>query len=327
MNAPGPDWYPIRIFRENARWLVDWCRFDGIVFDDPFFHESVQRALDRPFNRALRRVTPLDEPAAPTSVEATPLAPNGFVFHLSRCGSTLVSQAFAALSQCIAISEAGAIDEILRAERHDANADEEWRIARLREVIALFGRRRRGDERAFVVKLDAWHVHDLALIERAFPGVPWVFVMREPAEVMVSHAQRPGWIMSAVNAPTLLHLMPADAMRIPRADYHARALARMCDAVLAHESDRGVLVDYDELPEAIVERIAPAFSIDLSAEDRASIERACALDVKNRGQRFTPDVEAKRAAVDDAIASAANRYVNASYRLLRERAVATGCSA
>ena len=42
------------------------------------------------------------------------LAPSLFLFHVSRCGSTLISQMLAALPQNVVISEAGPMDAILR---------------------------------------------------------------------------------------------------------------------------------------------------------------------------------------------------------------------
>ena len=40
--------------------------------------------------------------------------------------------------------------------------------------------------------MDAWQIHSLPLIRAAFPDTPWVFVYRDPLEVMVSQLARPG---------------------------------------------------------------------------------------------------------------------------------------
>ncbi len=56
--------------------------------------------------------------------------------------------------------------------------------------------------------------------------------------------------------PALLGLDPAEAFCLPREQYHTRALARICEALLEHRGPRGELCDYTELPGAVRERIA-----------------------------------------------------------------------
>ena len=67
-----------------------------------------------PFNLLFPRRTPV-EVLTRWREERPGLAPTGFVFHLSRCGSTLVSQMLAALPQNVVLSEAGPINDALRA--------------------------------------------------------------------------------------------------------------------------------------------------------------------------------------------------------------------
>jgi hypothetical protein len=58
-------------------------------------------------------------------------------------------------------------------------------------MVAALGQARAGESRLFL-KLDCWHVRDLPLFRRAFPDTPWVFLYREPVEVLVSHLRRRG---------------------------------------------------------------------------------------------------------------------------------------
>ena len=45
-------------------------------------------------------------------------------------------------------------------------------------VVAALGQPQHPEERALFLKLDAWHTLELPLLQRAFPGVPWVFLYR-----------------------------------------------------------------------------------------------------------------------------------------------------
>ena len=82
-------WTPIRLGLQPPEPVLDWCDLRGNRFEEPFFDQSVQRwtngAAARPVVRTgLQELVALDgEPS---------LDPAGFIFHLSRCGSTLVSR-------------------------------------------------------------------------------------------------------------------------------------------------------------------------------------------------------------------------------------------
>jgi hypothetical protein len=125
-------------------------------------------------------------------------APDGLVFHMSRCGSTLVAQMFAALPDSMVVSEPPPLDDVLQISLL-GGAD--TAIAALRAMSAAFGRR---GGRPFVLKLDAWHALALPLFRRAFPDTPWVFLYRDPVEVLVSHMRQRG-----------SQMLPRSAMLLP----------------------------------------------------------------------------------------------------------------
>ena len=62
----------------------------------------------------------------------------------------------------------------------------EQRIEWLRGVVSALGQPRLGTEKHLFIKFDAWKVLDLPLIRRAFPAVPWIFLYRDPVEVLTS---------------------------------------------------------------------------------------------------------------------------------------------
>jgi hypothetical protein len=194
---------------------------------------------------------------------------------------------------------------------------DEQRMRRLRAIVGALSRRRYPREQRCIVKFDAWHTRDLPLIQRAFPDVPTIFVYRDPLEILVSHQHRFGWIMAAANAPTLLGVSVAESARIPRAEYHARVLARIYEWLLEHH-DRGALVHYDELPEAIWDRVAPLFGIRLGADERALMRKAASRDAKRSGQPFVDDRTAKRRDVDEPTRAAAERWLMPAYERIEK---------
>jgi len=124
-----------------------------------------------PFNLAFARRTPLAA-LERLAREEPGLVPNGLIFHMSRCGSTLIAQMLARLEATIVVSEAQPFEALLRA--HHLGGDEsdgDVTVRRLRALAAVLGRPRRGELRLFI-KLHAGHVLDLPLFERAFPATP-----------------------------------------------------------------------------------------------------------------------------------------------------------
>src|SRR5206468_1319466 len=97
----------------------------------------VRRSLFKS-RQAVSYTTPIDK-LAEWLQEHPGLRPNGFIFHVSRCGSTLVSQMLAALAQNVVISEAPPIDAVVRAchVRPDLSLDQhaQW----LRWMIEALG--------------------------------------------------------------------------------------------------------------------------------------------------------------------------------------------
>jgi hypothetical protein len=78
-------------------------------------------------------------------------------------------------------------------------------------------------------------------------------------------------------------------------DHCARVLARICEAILQHRSDRSaLLINYRELPQAVWTTIMPHFGVHCSVRDRAVMAEAARYDAKTPSLEFTPDSEAKQ---------------------------------
>jgi hypothetical protein len=289
-------WAPARVRGTPTGAIVNWRWVGDLRFDDPFFEESLTRAIRRPFALLFGIDTPLEALREAGGSEA--LTPSGLIFHMSRCGSTLVSQMAAAHPGVLTISEAAAIEGILRTRR--AGVPDQTVVEWLRWTVAALGRPRHG-ERSYVLKLDSWSTLDLDLFERAFPDTPWVFLYRDPTEVLASHLRHAGpQVIPGVLPPEVLGLAPASLAEMTLEEYAALALARIASAGLANAgSTRGLLVDYRELPDAVFTRILPHFGIDLAPDERAALEAAASRDAKNPAIAFEPDAEAKQRELTD----------------------------
>lgn len=302
-------WTPIRLTWDGDRSVIDWCQTEGIAFDDPFFSQTVDRCLSHPFRLLFRQETGLD--ALCRAVEARPgLAPAGFVFHMSRCGSTLVAQLLGAPAQHLVVSEAAPLEAVLAGPEH------EEKLRWFRSMVGALGQPRDDWQRRLFVKFDAWSVLDLPVVRLAFPGVPWLFLYRNPVEVLVSHGRRPG-------AHVLRGALPGDrftsAPDLSPVEYAARVLASICEAALAHRDDPlATFVDYADLPGFVTSDLARAWSLVIDDDGRDRMTAAALADAKNPCLPFEPDSSAKQGAATDEIRAAVDRWLVPLHARLRQ---------
>jgi hypothetical protein len=310
---PPRDWLPIAVAAEAGSIAVDWARFGPEPLRGSFYEMDIRRALWLPFNRAFRYRTGLaDLIARAETLDSR--TPDGFIFHMSRCGSTLVAQMLAALSDSIVIAEAPPIDAIVQFGR---NLPEDDAIGPLRAMVAALGRQRSGRERRYIVKLDCWHTLALPLFRRAFPRVPWLFLYRDPAEVLVSQMRQRGMQMVPQFLPPGFYGIDAADVGALDEDYCARVLAAVCQATLDHRRlGGGLFLNYRDLPGAVGTTILPHFGLSCSDDELATMQHRAVANAKSPGVTFTPDAESKRQAATNAIRSAADRHLGEIYACL-----------
>jgi hypothetical protein len=306
---PPSDWLPVAVTPTPGAISVDWARFGVEPLREPFFEEALRRALSLPFNRAFRYRTGLHDLVAQAETMES-VAPAGFIFHMSRCGSTLVAQMLASLADSVVISEAPPLDAVVQLGR---NLPQDYAVRALRAMVSAFGRKRSGRERRYVVKLDCWHTLALPLFRRAFPNVPWVFLYRDPVEVLVSQMRQRGMQMVPQYLPPRFYGI-ADVDATMDEDYCARVLGVICRAVLDHEPMRGgLLLNYRKLPEAVTTAILPHFGIVCGDDERQAMRQTAERDAKSPNLPFAGDTQIKQRAATPKICDAAARHLHDVY--------------
>ncbi|WP_454865245.1 sulfotransferase family protein [Pseudomonas rhizophila] len=305
LNLDG--WLPIRVWQGAGQWRVDWCWFGEARLSQPFFGDAVEHALRLPFNQAFRRQTALS--ALDQWRQQSPgLPPSAFIFHASRCGSTLISQMLAQLDDHIVISEPPPLDTLLRSDMVHAD----HRVA-LRGLMSAYGQRRRGMEQRLVIKLDAWNIGELALLRECFPDTPWLFVYRDPLEIAVSHWRRPGMHMvpGMIGTSVLDDGLPFGGQE----DFIARRLGRLLQAGLEHCHEfAGLAVNYAELPDAMAGRLAVFFG--LNDAQRRQVFAMTGQHAKQPGQAFAGDSEDKRREASSRLRDQVMHWAQGSYEAL-----------
>ena len=307
---PSDDWLPVHVIPGNGGPDVQWAFFGARRLTEPFFESSVRWALTRPIGRLLSLYTPLN-----VLIQNPPAdlpQPDGFIFHMSRCGSTLVAQMLAAVERNIVVSEAPPLDTGLLLARQ-APGDLSLRI--LRALVGALGRKRRADRRYFV-KLDSWHTLALPLMRRAFPAVPWVFLYRDPVEVLVSQARMRGLQTVAGALPAGLYEFEGDA-EMDGEEYCARVLGQTCAAAVENVAlGGGLLVNYRDLPDAVTAQILPHFGVHPEQAELSRMAEAAKYDAKLPSFEFHGDAKDKQREASAALRALAQEHLAGPYDTL-----------
>jgi hypothetical protein len=250
------------------------------------------------------------------------IKPAGFIFHTSRCGSTLACRTLGALDRNLTLSEPWALEVVLRAHLRVAGITEQMRLDWLSWIVSALAQPRPGVDRLFI-KFDAWGIAELPAIQRVFPDTPWIFLYRDPLEILVSQVLRPStWGFPGVLHPALTNIPPEEASKMDPEEYCARVLARVCDFGIFHATRRrGLLVNYDEMPSAMWSRVATHFGLNFDSGEIAKMKDAALFDAKHPRVKFEADGEDKRALASERLRELAARWIEPMYyRLEQERA-------
>jgi hypothetical protein len=318
-------WIPARVFWRDSRPMVDWVHLGTRRFTEPFFSQTIQPCLWRPADMLFRHQTPLEE-LGETAGTRPSVRPTGFIFHMSRCGSTLTSQMLAALPSNIVLSEVEAIDNLLSTRFKHPQITEDQQVQWLRWLVGVLGWQRSSVEKNLFIKFDSWHILFLPLIERAFPGVPWIFQYREPVEVMASAQRIPGQQMvPGMMNPGVFGWDLATAMQMSIPEYTVRVLAKFCEAALFQtQAGGGKLLNYTQMPTAAWPALMEHWRVNFSAEENRLMLAAARMNAKHPQEPFVPDSQAKRAALSPELRLLTQRWLDGLYQQLEARRLVQG---
>lgn len=312
-------WVPFRLYWQGAEPGVEWFYLGARRFSEPFFEGTANFEVQTPFNSLFRFRTPIG--ALGEWHEASPgLKPAGFIFHLSRCGSTLITQMLASLPQNVVVSEAGVLDRMLRSHERAPEVPMAQRAAWLQWLVSALGQRRTGLERHLFIKFDPRNIADLPLVRLAFPDVPWIFVYRNPVEVMVSNLRAASPLVTrGILGPDFLNFDVSMVDGMADDEYAARVLGRIAETAARQVTGaRGKLVEYRQLPEIVRGDLRRHFEMELTPEDMERLKQAAGLDAKHPTRRFESDTEAKQREAGGRIRMLAERWMAPQYAKLEE---------
>jgi hypothetical protein len=120
----GENWIPYKLVTGNGQVQCHWLNTEDNKFTEPFFDETILKCKSvnsRYFTLSSVSDLLMMEEWGQSLNTAEPAA---FIFHISRCGSTLVSQMLATSEENIVLAEVPFFDDLLRLRYKDDSFDE-----------------------------------------------------------------------------------------------------------------------------------------------------------------------------------------------------------
>jgi hypothetical protein len=306
-NGQG-DWLPARAALHASGLYFALRDIGPAELHDPFMQETIARVSTA---EEFVQILPQDLGRAAPST-----APVGLVFHLARCGSTLVSQLLKQRDGLVVYAEPPPVNEILRPPQPWPRRE---LVAALRSLGDAFARHARGP---YVLKCTSWNTLYCDLIAEAFPGTPWVLCLRDPVEVCVSLLQRPpGWFLGTDEmSRRFAALADPEGRATSNDELVARMYAAFCESALRLDPRRGRLVEYRSLPADVWQGIAPHFGLAVGDAARERMARTATRPAKapvGAATPFVDDTVAKQSAAGETLRAAIDAHARPALEQLR----------
>jgi hypothetical protein len=274
---PLAGWIPWKVVDPGP--ALAWLPLDGEPFHEPFFQESLLRLKARGpvFMRTWTSPELLDADLA--GLER--LEPALLVFHVSRCGSTLLTQMLGLDPANVVLSEPPLLDHLLR----------QGQDGRVQPLLTLLGQKRFPESTRLILKLDSWHLAFHGRLRALFPDIPFVLLYREPARIISSQRKARGMhALPGVLEPSIFgfrHEQLPPPEQFPDGwSYLDAYLERVLDRYfewmegIARRDGNSLLLDFEEGPGACYQRTLSFANLDPGEAIRAAAVERCAFHGK-----------------------------------------------
>ena len=189
-------WLPYRY--QPKRQLINWLIPFGHA-TEPFQDEYISRCRQHLINQILQPCT-TPEFALQQAEKLEEVKPAGFIFHLSRCGSTLISGCLSELESTCIFSESPLLTEMLLDNKLSLVQQKLFLRSFINLKAAAFSNRPH-----MIIKWNAWDIFRWEIIRELYPQVPVIFLVRDPVEILASHQRSAGRHMAGDISLTNLH--------------------------------------------------------------------------------------------------------------------------
>lgn len=263
---PIANWIPIKLIEKEKKIYFEWLYVSDKKFAEPFFDETIAKCKSHPNNSSRFKILSTVQNLIDWSNELVFVELKSLVFHVSRCGSTMLSQSLATSSENILVSEAPLIDQVLRSGSFSLQK----KAAILKSILTLLGQKRFPEQKNLIIKLDAWNIFEVDFLRSIFPNVPFALLYRDPGEVLRSHQKMMGMHMVPhLIPPAVFGITSREIQQVSFQQYGALVLAKYFQCFIDfYVTDKNVVIlNYNDGMKNVVERFLSLIAVDYSNDE------------------------------------------------------------
>jgi hypothetical protein len=260
------------------------------------------------------------------TLNTVPAKPSGFIFHTSRCGSTLLTRTLQKSIDVLAFNEPQPLNALLvnytKSGYTERDLTSEQRENKLMQSI--LGTYLYTNKKTFI-KFSSFNLLILNRIIQLWPNVPIVFLYRNPIEVVVSNLEKPGGFLLKRHNPLLKYILQQCDLNLPDHLTDEAYCVKMIDGFfnvilqyLKHTNRPDVLaVDYETLSPDTVADIFQFFGLKVTEATHSAIYSNMTNNAKT-GTPFDKDIASKHAKASNVICELCERFAFDNYHALKQ---------
>ena len=271
MNTPAlKNWIPYKLVSDADSITCLWLNTFSFLYTKPFFKDTLIKINSARTNFRIRSASNL-QMINTWAADLPAVEPKAIIFHISRCGSTLISQLLATLPRHIVLSEVPVFDEILRLRLNRSGFDQQATGELFTSALRFYGQNKTGETQSEVfIKADCWHLFFYEQLRWLYPKTPFIIIYRSPDAVFRSHRKMPGLhTVPYLIEPALFGFEEGsgvfETLEIYLAAVIESYLKKSLDIVSADNNT--LLLNYNEGPMPIINQIATFAGISLNARE------------------------------------------------------------
>jgi hypothetical protein len=314
-------WVPVQFVIESGEIFFRWMDFSGIDISEPFFRQTLAKMAgqeDKTQTSSMQDLVTIGS-------RMPAIQPSCLIFHVSRCGSTLLANALRAGCNCIALSEPKIITDLFHFCNELPAPAQHLRDSILQSVVNLYANYQ-GTQQKVIIKLASWNLLSFHVFRKLWPSTPCILLIRHPGEVIVSNLKPGGWLnfrSSPQCASGLLELDETQVGQLSDIEFCARIVERLNDAALECSDTKLMIVDYNMIDIDLMPAIAEFIGFDRADLDWNAVKSTFHVYSKDQNgiRVFEDDRAAKRSHAAQLVTGSSAALAMESYNVLLRRAL------
>lgn len=285
MPAEG---FPVTPVLNGEKITVSIKQLSPDIFKSAFFDEGVSHNTIQIVHQSVD----IDElPFALSNVDV-------FIFHISHCGSSLLSQLLKIKNNFRVIGEPEVINTILlqQALTNKSN-DTTLAIERLHKVVHLLLNAQITQPEQSCIKLSSWNIFYAPVFRTAFPKSQFVYIHRHPLEVLSSLLRHPngfaGWHLHSapVLAAHFLACSRDEVKQMSECDYLGRMLCKHMQHALHDLPAETIYLHYPDWVNSFPLNIASLTTFSEEQQEQISKQLKRNAKIPDQVFKYTPPNE------------------------------------